>query len=88
MSAIPDGLTTPLARALATVSRNPGRGISMSHAAAAMGTTQAQASRLLNDLVARGWATREPDPGDLRTALFRPTPLGAELGTQLGRLVA
>lgn len=40
-------------------------------------------SRLVSQMVGRGWVVREPDPGDRRAAVLRLTPKGEAAAAQL-----
>lgn len=53
-------------------------GITPSRIAAAVGLRTSNASTALRSLEAKGFITREPDPGDRRAVHIHPTPLAAD----------
>lgn len=77
----PLGITPSLSRALGVLAGDaPMRVTAL---AERLRVAPRTATELVDDLAARGLAAREPDPGDRRAVLVRPTPAGAEAAARI-----
>ncbi|HEX7051632.1 MAG TPA: MarR family transcriptional regulator [Longimicrobiales bacterium] len=70
----PDGLSVSALRALGYLKWHPGA--SLSDVSEHVGLGAPTTSKLVDDLVARGWVAREQDPADRRRLALRVLPAG------------
>lgn len=81
------GLGLPAAQLKALVTVASGDGHSITSLAGSLGIGEPAASQVVEQLVRRGYVTREQDPGDRRRAVVKTTGTGMELvsGLRQGR---
>jgi len=84
----PCGAPVPVSEAHALAVLDAEGLLSQSALARHLGLTKSTVSRLVDQLVERGWARRSPGERDARQRLVELTPAGHETATSIGRLRA
>ncbi len=80
------GITGGVHELLLRLARTPGNRLKVTELAAALAVTTGGATRLVNRVVAQGFAVKEPDPDDGRVQWVVLTPLGREVAERATRL--